>query len=371
MNFASGVTIYSQDDDGIGPVALTQDGSEVVVGTGQAIGNGSVYAFNDKGESLWSYALNHSVSSISVSANGSLVAVGGYENARGPSGFYENGALYLFNGQGKMLWNKSLGGPGPTVKLSSDGSRMAVATESGILYMNDHGQTLWSFSGGSNGNVNSIDMSPDGSNLVASVMYRPNTENWSWSFLSFSSAGKLLWNYTSLSPGGSTSVAGVRVASDGSTLASSDVSGENGTLYLFDHSGNLLWSFQMYSPALAIQTANQSSDVVLLTNWSTLVVDERGQLVANYTGQQLPPTTSSSGSPCTTPAFWESNLGSTNVLFLNGQGVRLLDYSLNRTVSSVALSADDRYAAVVSNQDNSTVLFFMSLTESGPGCVSG
>ena len=237
--------------------------------------------------------------------------------------------------------------------------------------MNDHGQTLWSFSGGSNGNVNSIDMSPDGSNLVASVMYRPNTENWSWSFLSFSSAGKLLWNYTSLSPGGSTSVAGVRVASDGSTLASSDVSGENGTLYLFDHSGNLLWSFQMYSPALAIQTANQSSDVVLLTNWSTLVVDERGQLVANYTGQQLPPTTSSSGSPCTTPAFWESNLGSTNVLFLNGQGVRLLDYSLNRTVSSVALSADDRYAAVVSNQDNSTVLFFMSLTESGPGCVSG
>ena len=250
MNFASGVTIYSQDDDGIGPVALTQNGSEVVVGTGQAIGNGSVYAFNDKGESLWSYALNHSVSSISVSANGSLVAVGGYEIARGPAGFYENGALYLFNGQGKMLWNKSLGGPGPTVKLSSDGSRIAVATESGILYLNDNGQTLWSFSGGSNGNIGSIDMSPNGSNLVASVMYTPNTQNWSWSFLSFSGTGKLLWNYTSISPGGSTYAAGVRLISDGShTLASSDASGKNGTLYLFDGSGNLLWSLQMYSPA--------------------------------------------------------------------------------------------------------------------------
>ena len=41
MNFASGITIYSQDDNGIIPVAISQDDCEVI-GTGQAIGNGGV-----------------------------------------------------------------------------------------------------------------------------------------------------------------------------------------------------------------------------------------------------------------------------------------------------------------------------------------
>lgn len=371
MNFASGITIYSQDDDGIIPVAISQDDSEIVIGTGQAIGNGSIYAFNDQGTSLWNYTLHQFVGSISMSANGSLIAVGGVNIAPGPAGTYENGTLYLFNGQGKLLWDINLGGPGPAVKLSSDGSRLAVATQDAILYMNNKGQTLWSFKPGNSGNINSMDMSPDGSNLVASVMYTPNTQNWSWSFLSFGGGGKILWNYTSISPGGSTYAGSVVLASDGlHTWASSDVSGENGTLYLFDNNGTLLWSRQIYSPALSIQTAKASQSAVILTNWSTLVVNEEGQQLANYTvNQQTATSASAAGSSCAHPSFWVSNLGSLNVLFLNGQGLPVSSYPLNRTVSNAVVSPDGHYAAIASNQDNRSILYFIDLVSNGSDCT--
>jgi hypothetical protein len=369
MSFASAITIYSQDDDGIGPVAVSQNDSEIVVGTGQAIGNGSIYAFNDKGASLWNYTLNQFVSSISMSANASLIAVGGVEVAQGPAGVYENGAVYLLNGQGKLLWSERLGGSGPSVKLSSDGSRLAVATETDVLYMNDRGQTLWSFDSGNSGNIMGMDMSPSGDNVIASVMYRPNTENWSWSFLSFNGGGSILWNYTEVSPGGVSFADRVVLASDGlHTWASSAVSGENGTLYLFDNNGTLLWSRQIYSPALIIQTARTSQDVTVLTNWSTLVFNEQGQQLANYTASQQS-VASAGGSSCASSSFWVSNLGSLNVLFLNGQGAPLSSYPLNRTVSNAVVSADGHYAAIISNQDNRSILYFMDLAESASDCA--
>jgi hypothetical protein len=370
MGFVSNVTIYSQDDDGITVVAVSQNDSEVVVGTGQAIGNGSIYAFNGKGASLWNYTLNQFVSSISVSANGSLIAVGGFESAHNAAGTYENGAVHLLNGQGKLLWSEMLGGSGPSVRLSSDGSRLAVATDTRILYMNDKGQTLWSFNSGNSGNIVGMDMSPNGSNVVVSVMYSPNTQNWSWSFLSFSGGGKLLWNYTSISPGGVSFADRVVLAPDGShTWASSEVSGENGTLYLFDNNGTLLWSRQIYSPALVIQTSSASQSVAVLTNRSTLVFNEEGQQLANYTvSQQSATSTPAAGSSCVAPSFWVSNLGSLNVLFLNGQGSPLSSYPLDRTVSNAVVSPDGYYAAIISNQGNRSILYFMDLVRNGSNC---
>jgi hypothetical protein len=89
FNFTPGVTVYSPDDNGIGPLVISQNDSMVVMGTGGSIGNGSVYAFSQKGAELWSYPLNHYVSSISMSASGSIIAISGYQIAPGPAGVCE------------------------------------------------------------------------------------------------------------------------------------------------------------------------------------------------------------------------------------------------------------------------------------------
>jgi hypothetical protein len=151
FSFTPGVTIWSADDDGIGPVVFSRNDSVILVGTGQAIGNGSIYAYGENGTMLWAHQLDHFVSSISTSANGSVVAVSGYEIKEGPAGLYENPALFVFNGQGATMWNQSYPGQSVSASVSTNGSRLGVATDSAFLYMDGSGTVLWSFSFGSTG----------------------------------------------------------------------------------------------------------------------------------------------------------------------------------------------------------------------------
>ena len=349
MDFTPGVTIYSPEDDGVGPVAISKDDSMIVVGTGQAIGNGSIYVFNQQGATMWNYSLNHFVSSVSMSSNGSMIAVSGYQIAAGPGGVYENPAIYLFNGRGTLLWNQSFGGQFAGASLTSNGSRLVVMAENAILLMNDDGKTLWSFTPGNRGTIYDWVMSPDGSRLVVSVQNYSQVGNNSLpssrSWLYFNLDGEVVANRTfpqegPLTPGN------LALSSDGKYIWSSEAtSGTSGSLLLFDYNGSLLWSRPIYSPALEIQTLNGSQDAAVETNWSTLVFNDEGQQLANYTGsQQSAAPASASGSSCTPTSFSMSDYTSPGVVFLNAQGVAVSSYSFNRIVSNIALSANGRFA---------------------------
>ena len=199
FSFTPGVTIWSADDDGIGPVVFSQNDSVILVGTGQAIGNGSIYAYGKNGTMLWDHQLNHFVSSISPSANGSVIAVSGYEVGQGPAGVYENPALFVFNGRGEAMWNQSYPGQSVSARVSANGSRLGVATDSAFLYMDGSGRVLWSFSFGSEGTLEGWTMSPDGSSVTVSVYHGRadnTTQSVSWSLVVLNAAGGVLSNQT-------------------------------------------------------------------------------------------------------------------------------------------------------------------------------
>ena len=199
FSFTPGVTVWSADDDGIGPVVFSQNDSVVLVGTGQAIGNGSIYAYGENGTTLWAHQLDHFVSSISTSANGSVIAVSGYEVAQGQAGVYENPALFFFNGRGTTMWNQSYSGQSVGARVSANGSRLGVATDSAFLYMDGSGTVLWSFSFGSTGTLEGWTMSPDGSSVTVPVYHaRANnaTQSVSWSLIVLNAGGGILSNRT-------------------------------------------------------------------------------------------------------------------------------------------------------------------------------
>jgi hypothetical protein len=218
FSFTPGVFIWSADDDGIGPVVFSQNDSVILVGTGQAIGNGSIYAYSENGTMLWTHQLNHFVSSISTSANGSVIAASGYEVAQGQAGVYENPALYVFNGQGAAMWNQSYPGQSVSARVSTDGSRLGVATDSAFIYMDGSGRVLWSFGFGSTGSLESWTMYPDGSNVTVSVFHAPPnniTQSESRSLIVLNADGGVISNRTTtgtltnlpLSPGDVTTTA--------------------------------------------------------------------------------------------------------------------------------------------------------------------
>lgn len=370
FNFTPGVTVYSPDDNGIGPTAISQNDSMVVMGTGGSIGNGSAYAFNQKGAELWTYPLNHYVSSISMSASGSIIAVGGYQIAPGPAGVYENPALYVLNSDGDLMWSKSFSGSFVNAKVSTDGSALGVVTGNELLYVNAKGQVLWSYNAGDQGMIGAWAMSPDGSRIMVSAEHLPRsnaTQSVSVSLLMFDSGGDILWNRTSTGTLASPppEPGGYLPSSDWTHFFGSDASsGTSGNLLLFDENESLVWSRPIHSPVFDLQTVNGSSDVVVQTNWSTLVFTFTGQLVANYTGNVASSVSGAGILSCVPASFWV-NLGDSGALFLNGEGSPVSTYPM--AVSQVVLSPDGHFATVASNQYDHSTIFFVDLL-TGPAC---
>ena len=168
---------------------------------------------------------------------------------------------------------------GPTAALdqpssSSDRSRLAVVAQDVLLLKQQ------TFSGASSqatvGTSTAWRSSPDGSNLVASVM--SNTQKLELVVLSSEFSLELHLN---IAPGGSTYAGSVVLASDG--LHTWVLSGENGTLYLFDNNGTLCGPDRFTVPPCRFRQQKQSA--VILTNWSTLVVNEEGRHVAELYGE--------------------------------------------------------------------------------------
>ena len=199
-------------------LAISPDDSFVAVGNDQTL-----QVFNAQGNELWSYNTSHVISSISISSNDQYIAVGGWQIEGGPgtAAAYTNGEVYLFNAaSGKLLWSKDTGSSNPVWKvvLSSDGSKLSVDTENSIMYLGGaEGNTIWSYSTG--GNVVGMDMSADGTLVVASM----------GPIVAFNDQGTILWSHPAMTL--AVSVNSVAVSSDGSYVwVGSAVDGYNGSL---------------------------------------------------------------------------------------------------------------------------------------------
>ena len=346
-------------------IALSRDGSDIAVGlqTGQA--SGSIQLYNKTGLLLWTRTVDRAIGSISISANGSYIVAAGYQLI-GLNGIYENGAIYFYNRNGSQLWNYTAGYnqgrqfqlPIFQVQLSSDGSRVVGTTQSSTLCFDDHGKLLWSHNATSTQFVRASASSNE--SYVAVADYYPGSGYPPNQLRMFNSQGRTLWNSSTVTD----VIDGFAMSHDGKYLAvGSGPSGTNGTLYLYNNAGGLLWTRHVNSPPFSIAVSGDDSTIVIGTNWGAIGYNIQGDVIWTYNQASTESMAVSSDGSYVLAGLWAD--WQQTLLILNNQG-HVVWGKDSGTIHEVALSADDSYAAIAAGPSatgtfspNSATIYFL------------
>ena len=162
MVYKDGRPSWDYKTDGkVNDISLTPDGQTL----GVASSDNHVYLIR-AGLLLWKYDLKVPVISVEVTPDSSYVVcgTGSFESKEGdaPQDF----RLYLFDGSGKLLWSKKIGYTVSSVSITPDGSYIAVgAWDKKVHIFSKSGEPLREFE--TEGNVWSVSITPDGKNVVA------------------------------------------------------------------------------------------------------------------------------------------------------------------------------------------------------------
>ncbi|MDC0197157.1 DUF2341 domain-containing protein, partial [Marine Group III euryarchaeote] len=222
-------------DSWVTAVAISADGKYVVVG-GK---NDAILLFDyDDNTPLWeSSDLTQQVIDIVTSDDGKYIAVG--TKATG------QGKLFLFDkSSSSPLWSDNMGVVS-SVAISSNGSRIATASEDYYIYL--HSKTsadyLWKYQTGSK--AKSVSISSDGTSIAAGSQD-------SKVYLFSSSTRIPLWSHNI--GGGATSV---KITSDGKYIVAG---GMSETVYFFDRSSNIyVWKDILSEDIETISISNTAS----------------------------------------------------------------------------------------------------------------
>ena len=226
-------------------MAFSEDDNYMAAGMYGSSGFGSVYLVSMQGQTpsvVWkSVTTNTVIWSVAISANGSYVAAAGFAN---PGDKHGNGRVYLFDKEGRLLWNVSAGSEPRMVWVAtpSDGSRVAADYGSGIIYLDAAGDVLWNHTFPQGGFSYSFATSSDARFMAYADdnITLPGGAGQGWGVFYLNSQGNQFWNYTENQAGGDSFV---QMSSDGSYVAASSQRFYNGSLYFFDgRNGSLLWS---------------------------------------------------------------------------------------------------------------------------------
>jgi len=220
----SGLLWNYKTDGSVTSVSITSDGSYIVVGS---YDYGNIYLFRRNGDLLWKHETDW-VNSISITPDGSYIAVG--------SVGYHSGNVYLFHKNGNLLWGYKTSNEIESISITSDGSYIVVGDEGGNVYLfHKNGNLLWGYK--IKGWIKSVSITSDGSYIAAgggfNVGYVYFFKNYAGFF---KKSGKLLWGYKTESM-----IKSVLTTSDGSYIVVGDY---DGNVYLFDKNGNLLWKYK-------------------------------------------------------------------------------------------------------------------------------
>jgi WD40 repeat protein len=251
-------------------MAFSENGDYLAAGTYENSGFGTVYLVSMQGQTpgvVWrSVTTNTVIWSVSVSANGSYVAAAGFAN---PGDKHGNGRVYLFDREGRLLWNVSAGSDPRAVwvAIAANGSRVAADYGSGIIYLNAAGDVLWNHTLPQGGFSDSFAASSD-ARFVAyadqNITLPGGSQGWGVFYLD--SQGNQIWSYTEDHAGGDSLV---QMSSDGSYVAASSQRFNNGSVNYFDgRNGSLLWSYPIFPQ-------NR------IANFNSLVMSPDGSYVAS------------------------------------------------------------------------------------------
>jgi len=156
--------------DKVESISMSNDGKYIAVGSGR-----KVYLFERSGKPLWRYMTGYSVKSVAISSDGKYIVA----CAKGVN-------VYLFDRSGKLLWSYQIEGDRGVnhVSISSNGSYIAVGGINGIYLFNRLGTMFFRYR--TDAAIYSISISGNDNYIVAC-----SNNN---SFYLFNRSGVLLWS---------------------------------------------------------------------------------------------------------------------------------------------------------------------------------
>jgi WD40 repeat protein len=235
--------------EGVQDMAFSEDGNYLAAGTYEDSGFGAVYLVSMQGQTpsvVWkSVTTNTVIWSVAISANGSYVAAAGFAH---PGEKHGNGRVYLFDREGRLLWNVSAGSEPRAVRvaIAADGSRVAADYWSGMIYLNAAGEVLWNHSFPQGGFSQSFAASSDAKFMAYTDenITLQGGEGQGWGVFYLDSQGNQLWSYTEDHAGGDSFL---QLSSDGSRVAVSSRLVYNGTVFYFNgRNGSVIWQYPFY-----------------------------------------------------------------------------------------------------------------------------
>ena len=162
MVYKDGRPLWDYKTEGkVNDVSITPDGQKLAV----ASSDNQVYLLRS-GFLIWKYDAKMPVISVAVTPDSSYLVcgTGSFESDEG--GAQKDYRLFLFDGQGKLLWSKKIGYTVSSVSITPDGSYIAVgAWDNKVHIFSKSGEHLREFK--TEGKVWSVSITPDGKNVIA------------------------------------------------------------------------------------------------------------------------------------------------------------------------------------------------------------
>ncbi|NMC61033.1 MAG: PQQ-binding-like beta-propeller repeat protein [Candidatus Methanofastidiosa archaeon] len=147
--------------DKINSVSLTEDGSTLAI----ASSDNFVYVVK-LGFLQWKYDLQAPATSVAVTPDASYIVCGSgsFESKEGDAP--RDYKIFLFDKEGKLLWSQKIGYTVSSVSITPDGSFIAVGSwDKKVHIFSKSGEHLKEFK--TEGNVWSVSITPDGKKVVA------------------------------------------------------------------------------------------------------------------------------------------------------------------------------------------------------------
>lgn len=183
----------------------------------------NIYLFTGDGKLLWKYLTPEGVWGVAVPSDGSVVAAASFD-----------GNVYLLNSAGTLIWKKRPGNPlidnkMISVAISRDGNYIAAGDYNNIYLFNRTGELLWNYSVGKL--VHGVAVSDNGKYVTAGS----SDQN----VYLFTKEGALLWKVQTPFPVHSVAISGKGEFIVGSLYYTYWT---YKSLYLFGNDGSLLWN---------------------------------------------------------------------------------------------------------------------------------
>lgn len=134
--------------------AIAADGRTICAGVGATLQVFSLDGGRTTANASWSFDAGDPIESVSIDGGGSNIVAADNQ-----------GNIYFFSGDGRLLWNYRTGSSGNRAAISRDGSTVATASpQKTVILLNRNGRLLWKSS--LQERVTDVSISGDGSTLV-------------------------------------------------------------------------------------------------------------------------------------------------------------------------------------------------------------